>query len=172
MTDIEEAITEHWGKRCPDFDPNCHCCKAWAEYDRLRTIEIEHGCLVGSVKAATENYSVLKSETEKLRINLSFEEARADTVTASNMILLKKNAHLRVEIMRLRAALDTANANCDRMASLAIDNAKDTERLRAALERMLLEFDFMVESNIISDVRNDVIFVQARAALTQQGGER
>ena len=41
----------------------------------------------------------------------------------------------------------------------------EIERLRAALERMLLEFDFMVESGVISDVRNDIIFVEARAAL-------
>ncbi len=40
------------------------------------------------------------------------------------------------------------------------------ERLQAALERMLLEFDFMVEGEIIPDVRNDVIFVKARAALS------
>jgi hypothetical protein len=40
------------------------------------------------------------------------------------------------------------------------------ERLQAALERMLLEFDFMVEGEIIPDVRNDVIFVEARAALS------
>lgn len=32
---IVEAIREHWGERCPDFDANCFCCKAWAEYDRL-----------------------------------------------------------------------------------------------------------------------------------------
>ena len=42
---------------------------------------------------------------------------------------------------------------------------EEIERLRAALERMLLEFDFMVESGVISDVRNDIIFVEARAAL-------
>ena len=41
----------------------------------------------------------------------------------------------------------------------------ELERLRAALKRMLLEFDFMIEANMIADVRNDVIFVEARAAL-------
>ena len=47
----------------------------------------------------------------------------------------------------------------------------ENERLRAALERMLLEFDFMVERGVIPDVRNDIIFVEARAALAQ-GGEQ
>ena len=41
----------------------------------------------------------------------------------------------------------------------------ELERLRAALSRMLLEFDFMIDANMIADVRNDVIFVEARAAL-------
>ena len=43
----------------------------------------------------------------------------------------------------------------------------DVGELRAALSRMLLEFDFMIEANMISDVRNDVIFVEARAALAK-----
>ena len=33
---VAEAITEHWGERCPDFEPTCWCCKAWAQYDALR----------------------------------------------------------------------------------------------------------------------------------------
>lgn len=32
---IEEAIREHWGERCPDFDPGCPCCRAWADFDQL-----------------------------------------------------------------------------------------------------------------------------------------
>jgi hypothetical protein len=42
---------------------------------------------------------------------------------------------------------------------------KENMLLRAALERMLLEFDFMIESGIIPDIRDDFIFVEARAAL-------
>ena len=64
-----------------------------------------------------------------------------------------------------------SNSDCE-----TLDDAKDTitrlraeiERLRAALERMLLEFDFMVEGGVIPDVRNDIIFVEARAALQQE----
>lgn len=42
---------------------------------------------------------------------------------------------------------------------------KKVERLQTALERMLLEYDFMVEAGLIPDTRDDVIFVEARAAL-------
>ena len=37
---LEEAISEYFGERCPDFEPGCPCCRAWAEFDeteRLRT---------------------------------------------------------------------------------------------------------------------------------------
>ena len=33
--DIEDAITEHWGESCPDFDANCPLCKIWAEWFAL-----------------------------------------------------------------------------------------------------------------------------------------
>ena len=63
-------------------------------------------------------------------------------------------------IERLRAELETANANCDRMAALAIDNAKDTLRLRAVLKEMVHQFE-----------RNGMtrwpIYHAARAALAQ-----
>lgn len=39
-------------------------------------------------------------------------------------------------ITTLRAALATSNANCDRMSSLAIDNAKDMLALRADNARL------------------------------------
>lgn len=34
---IAEAITAHWGERCPDHEATCPCCAAWAQYDALRT---------------------------------------------------------------------------------------------------------------------------------------
>jgi len=39
MSKIKEAIREYWGERCPDFDPTCPTCQAWAEFDALRTPE-------------------------------------------------------------------------------------------------------------------------------------
>jgi uncharacterized protein YuzE len=32
---LEEKIEGYYGKRCPDFEPNCHCCKAWGLYDKI-----------------------------------------------------------------------------------------------------------------------------------------
>ncbi|MFC0246444.1 hypothetical protein ACFOLL_04575 [Falsochrobactrum ovis] len=32
---IVEAITEHYGERCPDYDEDCFCCKVWSDYDAL-----------------------------------------------------------------------------------------------------------------------------------------
>lgn len=30
---IEQAITEYWGERCPDYEPSCPCCITWEQYD-------------------------------------------------------------------------------------------------------------------------------------------
>ena len=35
MTKVEEAITDYWGERCPDYEPECPTCQAWAEYDKM-----------------------------------------------------------------------------------------------------------------------------------------
>lgn len=32
---IEEAITEHWGERCPKYIWGCIVCEAWKQYDNL-----------------------------------------------------------------------------------------------------------------------------------------
>ena len=34
-SDFAQAATEYdYGPRCPDFDPDCACCAAWAHFDR------------------------------------------------------------------------------------------------------------------------------------------
>lgn len=41
------------------------------------------------------------------------------------------------------------------------------EQLEAALRRMLLEFDFLIESGHLPDIRRDIIFDDARVALKE-----
>lgn len=41
MNPIEEALAEYWGNRCPDFDPTCPICTAWAAFDKLKRPVIE-----------------------------------------------------------------------------------------------------------------------------------
>ena len=91
-------------------------------------------------------------ENEKLRVELS----------ACNHVMLK---HL-VYIDELEAEVDKLRPMTVVQETLIRKAEAESEKLRAALERMLLEFDFMVEGEIIPDVRNDVIFVEARAALS------
>ena len=83
--------------------------------------------------------------------------------------LREENARLREEVERLKAEescndvlLEYAQAETQRLR-------EENARLRAALKRMLLEFDFMVECGVIPDVRNDVIFEDAAAALKETG---
>ena len=35
---IKHAIKEYYGKRCPDFEPECIVCQAWAEYDKAKRV--------------------------------------------------------------------------------------------------------------------------------------
>jgi len=35
MDKIEEAVTEYWGKRCPDHEEGCPVCEAWGQYDNM-----------------------------------------------------------------------------------------------------------------------------------------
>jgi len=44
------------------------------------------------------------------------------------------------------------------------------EELEAALRRMLIEFDFLIESGHLPDIRRDIIFDDARAALEKKDG--
>ena len=41
MSLIKEAITEYFGPRCPDHEPECIVCQAWAEYDAKVCEDIE-----------------------------------------------------------------------------------------------------------------------------------
>lgn len=34
-TIAEVLLTEHFGERCPDFEPDCECCKRWKLLDEL-----------------------------------------------------------------------------------------------------------------------------------------
>ena len=36
---VKEYMVKNWGARCPDYEENCPCCKAWKYYDYLFKIE-------------------------------------------------------------------------------------------------------------------------------------
>jgi hypothetical protein len=97
------------------------------------------------VLPVTQAHSVIVRQQEEIERLKAALRASIETLAAKE-----------AETRRLHVALETANANCDRMAALAIDNAKDTERLRAALERILADAKDMQDA-----------FLLARAALAQ-----
>ena len=41
MSKVKEAVTVHWGDRCPDHDPECPTCQAWDEYDTTLQMNVE-----------------------------------------------------------------------------------------------------------------------------------
>ena len=37
MNLIEQALQEHWGPKCSEYEQGCIVCDAWREYDNLMT---------------------------------------------------------------------------------------------------------------------------------------
>jgi len=37
MNLVEQALTEHWGEKCPEFESGCIVCQVWREYENLVT---------------------------------------------------------------------------------------------------------------------------------------
>ncbi len=37
MNLVEQALTEHWGEKCPEFESGCIVCQVWCEYENLVT---------------------------------------------------------------------------------------------------------------------------------------
>lgn len=37
MNLVEQALTEHWGEKCPEYEQGCVVCQAWREYENLVT---------------------------------------------------------------------------------------------------------------------------------------
>lgn len=73
---IEEAITEAFGERCPDFDADCRCCKAWAELDQMNDkIEGLEADLENAVETAFG-----RGATEWTRLNYPNSYARLTAV--------------------------------------------------------------------------------------------
>ena len=67
-----------------------------------------------------------------------------------------------------RAATNLRSEGWDDEAA-AVDAAADRiEELEAALRRMLIEFDFLIESGHLPDIRRDIIFDDARFALMEK----
>ena len=33
MDYLKEAVIAHWGDKCSEYEPQCHCCIAWLQYE-------------------------------------------------------------------------------------------------------------------------------------------
>lgn len=57
---IEEAIREHWGERCPDFDPGCLGCLAWKAVDELASLRSDNERLRAALLAFADHFGPLE----------------------------------------------------------------------------------------------------------------
>ena len=75
---IKRWVIKHWGKRCPDFEKSCGCCRAWKYYDYIFDLEYflsgeNPGCeywqdfgLNANVCKGNEPYSCKRAKAEGL----------------------------------------------------------------------------------------------------------
>lgn len=86
---IEQAITEHWGDRCPDVAEGCPCCEAWAQYDaltalraereRLRVENVRRNDVIQKERSRGNRY---EGEVNRLQGELNGMEVRAEAAEA------------------------------------------------------------------------------------------
>lgn len=56
-----DAITEHYGDKCAEFDPGCHCCLVWRAFEALVADKalLDSGCIHTGPKEAGTIHSGL-----------------------------------------------------------------------------------------------------------------
>ncbi|MGC0052692.1 hypothetical protein ACNSPG_06450 [Brucella pituitosa] len=121
---IAAAISEHYGERCPDFDADCFCCKAWAEYDALTRpaapVEVlDRYNLNASFDGPGDAFcAAVKS---KKGVFVRFDQAKA-------IIAAEREAQ-----QRLLDIIEEANTD---KSALDADNAALTARVKAQIEHI------------------------------------
>jgi hypothetical protein len=88
MSYISEAVKEHWGARCPDFDADCMTCAAWAEVDTLEALQRENEALREALKpfALVAEYDIGEDETDNDRFQpMSFENSRVKLLNVGDL---------------------------------------------------------------------------------------
>lgn len=38
-SEAEKRMVDYWGAPCPDFEPDCICCKAWKLFDGINFVD-------------------------------------------------------------------------------------------------------------------------------------
>jgi len=68
---IADAITEQYGERCPDYEPECWCCKVWKQYDALTSLAAEVEALKRErdelIASTGEHITVRSEQREHIR---------------------------------------------------------------------------------------------------------
>jgi len=78
MNYIEQALTEHWGERCPDHEDECVVCAAWAQYDKVSKYE----------ELLTNLMIAIAKDRDAIR-TMSTKKAMADAVVAMTHLFIK-----------------------------------------------------------------------------------
>lgn len=80
---VAEAVAEHWGERCPDFESGCPCCRAWAEFDQIERLR---GGLLDCMQEAADHH---RENEARAKIGGSdMAQRKAKAIVARSGVLL------------------------------------------------------------------------------------
>lgn len=128
MSLIAEAIIEAFGERCPDFDPECHCCKAWAEYDELEKRAADATCATAEFNPPYRPHDLRavpgsSRDIYELANQLGgwVSPATEDHLAKFLLREAEEASLLADELVRLRRALDAAQAGIEANSAASLD---------------------------------------------------
>ena len=110
---IIEAIEEHWGERCPDFQDGCPTCEVWKQLDALASkdkaleeMRAERDDAIATVKLLQQQFKQQNDHDTALleRMADCLDCARMDWEVNNGEIINKADPHWTVEARRLCAA--------------------------------------------------------------------
>jgi hypothetical protein len=90
---IKTAMDECWGERCPDFEPECSLCQAWAQWDSL-------------VGALAKNGHLREQVTQLLAEAEQREDVLTDIANAVHDQIRAQRDEALAEVARLRERLE------------------------------------------------------------------
>lgn len=72
MNVLEVAVTEAFGERCPDYEPECPCCMAWKALDNSE----RQSKLIDELVEVLKEYAEDEANSRDERLNLLISKAQ------------------------------------------------------------------------------------------------
>ena len=115
MNLVEQALTEHWGEKCADYESGCVACQAWKDYDDLVNHERTHAQVRRNLMLEEMTRHPKDPEVQKAMLKLiltknvkpDYEETR-HYILLKNLLIAIANDRDAVRIMATKKSMADA----------------------------------------------------------------